>query len=206
MLRAIDRLCENGISRHSDLIFPIVFRILIGCGTRITETLHIEKNDVDLKNGTLILRHTKDAKERIIPIAASLIEKCRLYATKCQVFRSFNSTPWFFPNIHGVPYSSNTAYNLFRKTLSAAGISHGGKGKGPRLHDLRHTYAVRILNRWVQAGNNLTTALPYLAIYMGHEGMKASQRYLRLTTTMFPEIVRTVEKKYGWIIPEVNYE
>jgi integrase/recombinase XerD len=206
ILGEIDRLCKNGISRHSDLIFPVVFRILIGCGTRITETLHIEKKDIDLECGTLILRHTKDAKERIIPMAASLVERCRLYKTKCQVFRNFDFTPWFFPNKHGMPYSSRTAYDLFRKTLSIAGISHGGKGKGPRLHDLRHTYAVRVLNKWVQAGNNLTTALPYLAIYMGHEGLKASQHYLRLTAMMFPELLQTVEKKYGWIIPEVYHE
>ena len=206
VLKAIDLLCENGISRHSDLIFPIVFRILIGCGTRITETLHIEKNDIDLENGTLVLRHTKDAKERIIPMAASIVKKCRLYRTKCQVFRDFDSTPWFFPNRHGFPYSSETAYTLFRKALSIAGISHGGRGKGPRLHDLRHTYAVRVLNKWVQTGNNLTTALPFLAIYMGHEGLKASQHYLRLTATMFPELLQTAEKKYGWIIPEVYHE
>ncbi|MEA2084660.1 MAG: tyrosine-type recombinase/integrase [Thermodesulfobacteriota bacterium] len=188
VLGAIDRMCKKGISRHSDLIFPIVFRILIGCGTRISETLNIEKSDIDLKNGTLILRHTKDAKERIIPVAASLVERCRLYKTKCQLFRNFDSTLCFFPNKHGVPYSAGTAYTLFRRALSVAGISHGGRGKGHRLHDLRHTYAVRVLNRWVQAGNNLTTALPYLAIYMGHEGMKASQHYLRLTRTMFPEL------------------
>jgi integrase len=203
LLKAIDRLCENGISMHSDLIFPIVFRILIGCGTRITETLRIEKQDIDLENGTLILRHTKDAKERIIPIAASLVKRCSLYQTKCQVFRSFDSTSWFFPNKHGLPYSSGTAYELFRRALAVAEISHGGRGKGPRVHDLRHTYAVRVLNKWVQTGNNLTTALPYLAIYMGHEGLKASQHYLRLTATMFPELLQTVERKYGWIIPEV---
>jgi integrase len=206
LLKAIDRLCKNGISIHSDLIFPIVFRILIGCGTRITETLCIEKKDIDLENGTLILRHTKDAKERIIPIAASLVKRCCLYQTKCQVFRNFDSTPWFFPNKHGSPYSSATAYQLFRRTLSVAEISHGGRGKGPRVHDLRHSYAVRVLNKWVQTGNNLTTALPYLAIYMGHEGLKASQHYLRLTATMFPELLQTVERKYGWIIPEVCRE
>ena len=206
LLKTIDRLCENGISRHSDLIFPIVFRILIGCGTRITETLRIEKQDIDLENGTLILRHTKDAKERIIPIAASLVKRCSLYQTKCQVFRNFDSTSWFFPNKHGLPYSSGTAYQLFRRALSAAEISHGGRGKGPRVHDLRHSYAVRVLNKWVQTGNNLTTALPYLAIYMGHGGLRASQHYLRLTASMFPELLQTVEKKYGWIIPEVYRE
>jgi integrase len=206
MLGAIDSLCENGISRHSDPIFPILFRILIGCGTRITETLRIEKNDVDLENETLTLRHTKDAKERIVPMAASLAERCGLYRKKCQVFRDFDSTPWFFPNRHGLPYSSGTAYSLFRRALSVAGISHGGRGKGPRLHDLRHTYAVRVLNKWVRAGNDLTTALPYLAIYMGHRGLKASERYLRLTATMFPELIQTVEKEYGWIITEVYHE
>ncbi len=206
ILGAIDSLCKKGISTHSDLIFPVVFRILIGCGTRITETLCIEKKDIDLESGSLILRHTKDAKERIIPVAASLVKRFRLYQKKCQVFRNFDSKTWFFPNKNGLPYSSETAYSLFRRALSVAGISHGGRGKGPRLHDLRHTYAVRVLNKWVQAGNNLTTALPYLAIYMGHEGLKASQHYLRLTATMFPELLQTVEKKYGWIIPEVYHE
>jgi len=206
ILSSIDRLCEKGISPHSDLIFPIVFRILIGCGTRITETLRVERNDVNLEDGTLYLRHAKNAKERIIPMAASVVEKCRLYGTKCQVFRRFASSRWFFPNGDGVPYNSGTAYQLFRRALSVGGISHGGKGKGPRLHDLRHTYAVRVLSRWVQEGRNLTTALPYLAIYMGHEGLKASQHYLRLTATMFPHLIRTVEEEYGWIIPEAYHE
>ena len=139
-------------------------------------------------------------------MAASLVEKLRPYRAKSQLFRRFDSFHWFFPNKQGVPYRSDTAYRLFRKALSVAGISHGGKGKGPCLHDLRHTYAVRVLNRWVQEGKSLTTALPYLAIYMGHEGLKASQHYLRLTATMFPELIRTVENKYGWVIPEAYHD
>jgi len=206
VLGSIDRMCKNGISTHSDLIFPMVFRILIGCGTRITETLRIEKRDVDTDNGTLFLRHTKNVKQRLIPIAASLEGKLRWYATVCQAFRRFDSSPWFFPNRNGVPYSSCTAYQLFRKALLVSEISHGGRGKGPRLHDLRHTYAVRVLNTWVREGKNLTTALPYLAVYMGHEGLKASQHYLRLTATMFPQLIRTAEKEYGWIIPEAYHE
>jgi len=145
VLSSIDRLCKNGISTHSDLIFSVVFRVLIGCGTRITETLCVEKNDVNLENGTLFLHHTKNRKERLIPMAASVVEKCRLYSAKCQLFRRFDSSPWFFPNRHGVPYCSHTAYSLFRKALSVAGISHGGKGKGPRLHDLRHNAEFRIM-------------------------------------------------------------
>lgn len=206
LLATVDRLCASGISSHSDLVFPLVFRILLGCGSRITETLHIEKKDVDLENGTLLLLNTKNRKERIIPMAETLVERCREYVANSQSVRGFHSSRWFFPNKEGTPYNSATVYGVYRKALHLAGISHGGRGKGPRLHDLRHTFAVRVLNRWVREGRNLTTALPYLAIYMGHEGLKASQHYLRLTAVMFPELIRTVENEYGWVIPEAYHE
>lgn len=206
LLGTVDQLCATGISTQSDLVFPVVFRILIGCGLRITETLQIEKKDVDVENGTLSLRNTKNSKERIIPMAESLVLRCREYENNSQFISSFNSSRWFFPNKEGIPYNAGTVYGLYRKVLRLSDISHGGRGKGPRLHDLRHTFAVRVLNKWVRDGKNLTTALPYLAIYMGHEGLKACQHYLRLTAVMFPELIRTVEKEYGWIIPEAYHE
>lgn len=206
LLSTIDQLCATGISIHSDLVFPVIFRILIGCGSRITETLQIEKKDVDVENGTLLLRNTKNRKERIIPMTESLVRRCREYMCSSQSISSFNSSRWFLPNKKGLPYNSSTAYVLYRKVLRLSDISHGGRGKGPRLHDLRHTFAVRVLNKWVRDGKNLTTALPYLAIYMGHEGLKACQHYLRLTAVMFPELIRMVEKEHGWIIPEAHYE
>ena len=205
ILNIVESMCASGISCHSDLVFPLVFRILIGCGTRITETLRIQKKDVDIENGTLLLLNTKNRKERIIPMAASLTQRCQEYLAKCQFIRSFSCSPWFFPNANGVPYHSASVYAVFRQTLRLAGISHGGRGKGPRLHDIRHTHAVRVLNRWVREGRDLTTALPYLAIYLGHEGLKASQHYLRLTAVMFPHLISTVEKEYGWVISEAYH-
>jgi len=206
VLTTVDRMCAGGISSHSDLVFPLVFRILVGCGTRITETLQVERKDIDLDNGTVLLRNTKDRKQRIIPMAESVAQRCREYVSNGQFVRGFNLSRWFFPSREGRPYTSTTLYHVFRKALRLSGISHGGKGKGPRLHDLRHTFAVRLLNRWVREGRNLTTALPYLAIYMGHEGLKASQHYLRLTAVMFPELIRAVEKEFGWVIPEAYHE
>lgn len=205
ILGTVDQICSNGITRHSDRIYPLVFRILIGCGTRITETLHIEKQDINLEQGTLLLHKTKNQKERIIPMADSLTSRCRDYVAMTRSLRGFDSTRWLFPNAAGVPYNARSLYGVFRRVLRLAGISHGGKGKGPRLHDLRHTHAVRVLNKWVREGKDLTTALPHLAIYMGHEGLKASQHYLRLTAAMFPDLIRTVEKEYGWVIPEAYH-
>ena len=206
LLSTADRLCVKGISGRSNLVFPLVLRFLIGCGLRITETLNIQKNDVDLETGSVVLLHTKNGKQRIVPMAPSLVLRCRQYRADSHGTRGFAAAPWFLPNKDGRPYSSGTLYCFFRQVLRVAGISHGGRGKGPRLHDLRHTFAVRLLNKWVQEGKNLTTALPYLAIYMGHEGLKASEHYLRLTARMFPDLVKAVEKKYGWVIPEGYHE
>ena len=145
VLATVDDLCASGISSHSDLVFPVVFRILVGCGTRITETLHIEKKDVDLENGTIVLLNTKNRKERIIPMAETLVERCREYVANSQSVRGFNSLRWFFPNKEGAPYNSATVYGVYRKALRLAGISHGDRGKGPRLHDLRHYADSRIM-------------------------------------------------------------
>jgi integrase len=147
LLGTVDQLCATGISAHSDLVFPVVFRILIGCGSRITETLQVEKRDFDVKNGTLSLRRTKNRKERIIPMAESLVRRCQEYVCNSESIRSFNSSPWFFPNKKGIPYYSGTAYDLYRKALRLSGISHGGRGKGPRLHDLRHYVESDIMGR-----------------------------------------------------------
>jgi len=206
LLLSVDVFSKKTTSEHASLVLPLLFRILIGCGLRITEALTIEKQDVDLEKRTLLLLNTKNKKERLIPIADSLCEACRKYALKIQFLRNAKESKYFFPNPEGKAYSSATAYSLFRQILRLAGISHGGRGKGPRLHDLRHTFAVRVLKKWVLEGKNLTTAMPYLSIYMGHMGLKATQHYVKLTSDMFPELIKTVEDKFGWIIPGAYHE
>jgi integrase/recombinase XerD len=79
-----------------------------------------------------------------VPIAPSLIERLRRY-TKAVHFTPADSL--FFPNPLGGVYSISTFYHIFRRVLYESGISHGGRGKGPRLHDLRHTFAVHCLER-----------------------------------------------------------
>jgi len=206
LLTNIDISCKKTTSEHASLVFPLLFRILVGCGLRITEALNIEKHDVDLEKGTLLLLNTKNEKERLVPMADSLCEACRKYTFKIQVVRKANESKYFFPNPEGKAYAADTTYARFRQALWFAGISHGGRGKGPRLHDLRHTFAVRVLKKWVLEGRNLTTAMPYLSIYMGHSGLKATQHYVKLTSDMFPELIKTTEENFGWIIPEVYHE
>jgi integrase/recombinase XerD len=206
LLTSVDTFCEKTTSEHASLVFPLLFRILVGCGLRITEAISIEKQDVNLEKGILLLLNTKNEKERLVPMADSLCEACRKYAFKIQLIRKTNESKYFFPNPEGKPYPARTAYARFRQALWHANISHGGRGKGPRLHDLRHTFAVSVLKKWVLEGKNLTTAMPYLSAYMGHVGLRATQHYVKLTSDMFPELIKTVEKSFGWVIQEAYHE
>lgn len=206
-LKAILKVCDeipmetSSPNRH--IILQLLIRMLYGCGLRISEALALTIDDVDLKNGTLKIRSTKFDKERIIPMADSLVDRCRSYTMKIHAGHMGNHP--FYPSPQGCHYSSSTIYILFRKIIWQAGISHSGKG--PRLHDMRHTYAVHCLKKWVLEGCDLTNCLPYLSVYLGHEDMRGSQRYLRLTSDLYPDITAKVEKICSSVMPEVeSYE
>ncbi len=206
ILRVVDESCNEEPVTQLEKELPIIFRLLIGCGFRITETLNIRRDDIDLEDMTILLRKTKNMKERIVPIADSLNERLQVYLGRTELIPGYFDSGLLFQNGHGKPHEGSSVYIKFREYLWKAGIPHGGRGKGPRLHDLRHTYAVRVMNKWVRDGHNLTTSLPYLAIYMGHSGLKASQHYLRLIVQMYPHLLGMVDDCYGWVIPEVQHE
>ena len=89
---------------------------------------------------------------------------------------------------------------MFRDLLRNAGISHGGRGKGPRVHDLRHTFCVHCLQRWISQGKDLTTALPLLTTYMGHNDFSATEQYLRMTAEVYPEVSQLMQDQYGYVV------
>lgn len=159
---------------------PIIFRMLYGCGLRVSEALKLQVKDVDLANGILTIKETKMDRDRLIPMSGSLTEVCTKYADKTWWDKD---TDYFFMAPDHTMISPNTVYGKFRIYLRAMGIPHGGKGQGPRLHDLRHTFAVHALQGWVTGGNDLTTMLPLLSVYMGHKSVRATSRYLSLEGT-----------------------
>lgn len=89
---------------------------------------------------------------------------------------------------------------LFRKLLYQSGISHGGRGKGPRVHDL-HTFAVHRLIQWYEEGADLNAKLPFLVAYLGHKDFTGTQKYLHLTAELFPNLIKRTNEQFGGIIP-----
>jgi len=198
IFQAADCIPSDGRSPMRHLIMPEVFRLLYCCGMRVSEVVQLRVSDVDLAAGILTVREGKFSKDRLVPLTPSMMGRLRRYAA---FLGEGDSSSMFFPTVDGKPYSKGTIYHIFRQLLWKCRIPHGGRGRGPRLHDLRHSFAVHKLESWYKQGADLGVKLPLLAAYMGHKNLVSTQWYLHLTPEIFPDIVNRLEKYAGHAIP-----
>jgi integrase/recombinase XerD len=196
--QAVDALKPTARSPLRHFIMPEVFRLLYGCGFRVGEVLKLRVRDVDLNQGIITVRQGKFRKDRLVPPALALVNRLRKYAAN---FEKRRPDAIFFPGPNGGPFSLRTVYTLFRKLLLQCGIPHAGRGKGPRIHDARHRFAVQALLRWYRDDADLDAKLPLLATYLGHQNLSGTQRYLHLTAELFPEITARADAAFGGVIP-----
>jgi integrase len=180
----------------------LLFRLLYGAGLRISEALALRIGDYDQESGVLCIRESKNRKDRLIPLAPKLAKRV---ISHIQRFPGSVDTPLFLSprRTHEITYARIAA--VFQGALlPRAGLPPRRDRKGPRIHDLRHTFAVHRLENWFRAGENVEAKLPYLAAYMGHANIQDTYYYLRITQSFFPEIVRRLEAEVGDIIPPVE--
>jgi integrase/recombinase XerD len=203
LFKAIDRYPTHPLTnRH--LVDPLMFRMIYGCGLRVSEAINLKLKDIDTKEGTITILNSKNGKDRLVPIADSLTKRCRDYLRTVHIFG--RSETYFFKSSSGLRLDRNTAYHRFRDYLWSAGIPHSGHG--PTIQDFRHTYCVHRLKKWVLEGRDLNSLFPYLSAYLGHADFRGTQYYLRLTADLYPHIIAKTEAALGYIIPErsTDYE
>jgi integrase len=192
--------CTEVPYRH--WIMPLLFRILYGCGLRVSEALHLKVRDVNLLTGVLTIWDGKFNKDRLVPLSTELLERCHAYVKQIHMFSEPDD--YFFPSPNKQPITIGNIYKNFRKFLWKARISHGGWGKGPRVHDFRHTFCVHCLKNWVLEGKDLAAYLPVLKTYLGHHSFRDTSQYLRLTAELYPDITAKVEYAFGHVIPAMG--
>lgn len=192
--------CAEVPLRHR--IMPLLFRLLYGCGLRISEALNIRLQDIDLNAGVLTVIDGKFNKDRLVPMSEENSRRCRGYVKEVHLFSDDNT--YFFPAPDSQAVTKGNVYKNFRRFLWQARISHGGWGKGPRLHDFRHTFAVHCLRQWVLQGKDLAVYLPILKTYLGHDSFRDTSLYLRLTAELYPDITAKVEHAFGHVIPSMG--
>lgn len=203
MFDAIDNYPPSRMS-YRNSVDPVLFRFLYGTGVRISEALNIVLNDINMQAGIVTIRAAKNMKDRLLPMADGLTK--RIVSFVDDFHRYSDRNMWLFPGCHnGIMgrMDKSTAYNHFRDYLLMADIPH--TAIGPRIHSLRHGFAVKCLKNWVLAGNDITNMLPYLSAYMGHSDFRGTQYYLRLTSDLYPEIVQRTEAEFGYVIPEGGF-
>lgn len=199
---ASDRLEVNGSMDSAANVIPVLLRTLYGTGIRISEALSIKVKDVNLNDKYFIIRQSKNGKERMIPFSDSLSYAYKQYQDSLPLIQGPGD--FFFVKRNGQRCNRKVIYVWFRKVIWKAGIPHGGKSHGPRLHDLRYAFSIHSLAKMSETGLDLYYSLPILSEYLGHQSLEATEKYVRLTSEMYPGLLSDVTNICIYAFPKAD--
>lgn len=200
LLAAADSMTPTAKSPSRHVVFPAMLRTVYACGLRISEARLLRAGDVDLDRGLLTISsgNAKFNKGRVVPMSDALALRLGKYE---RAMGARGPSAPYFPSPKGF-WQTPSIGRIFRALLDAAGIPH--TDDGPTVHSLRHSFACHRIMRWAREGEDVNALLPLLASYLGHEGPKGTERYLRLTAEMMPDLREKLEVELAWVIPGVS--
>ena len=180
-------------SPHS--LRPHTYRTLLGLlystGIRIGEALALTLEDFQSAEQRLYIAQGKFRKARWIPLSTSTCRALQYYLHKRLKMRPRSPDSPLLLNQRSRRLTHCTVHQTFHYLLRQCGIRHG-KLTGPRIHDLRHAFAVHRLLAWYRDGQDLNSRLPWLATYLGHVDVRSTQVYLQAT----PELIAQVHQRF----------
>jgi integrase/recombinase XerD len=171
--------------------YGALFGLLAVTGMRVGEVIALKDHDVDLSQGVLTIRQSKYNKTRILPVHRSTQEALRTYARCRDKLVPIRTTDRFFVSSRGSELNHSIVRHAFIQASRLIGLRSPADRLGPRIHDLRHTFAVRTLTDWHRQGINPEQRLPLLSTYLGHT--KVSDTYWYLTAV--PELLAAVNTR-----------
>lgn len=183
----IVRLMEAAATmRSSRRLKPLTLKTLIGLlaatGLRPGEAAALTDRDVDLRAGVLVIRESKGGKSRQVPIHRSAVEALENYARARDRLVPHRGGASFLVFDDGTSLAMGTVRRWFCEVSTACGLrkrlEDGRYGRGPRLQDLRHTFATGRLVEWYRAGLNVPLQMPKLAAYLGHSSVGCTYWYI----------------------------
>lgn len=210
IFQAADNVIQRDSKADSYLVieFPVILRILYSCGLRIGETVKLTTNDVDIDKGFLRLVNTKGDKQRLVPMSTTMTDILTKYCMVMGLLGKRNE--WLFPSAKNNSHISDKAIKRrFEVILKTNGIVLENRKKyerGPCLHCLRHVFAFKSFSKAVQDGKLLNDAVPYLSLYLGHDSLYETEKYLKFSNEMFPESIDAFGGFMCDLLPEVDYE
>ncbi len=172
--------------------YETLFGLIASAGLRLSEALHLLDADVDLKHDSLTVRQTKFAKSRQLPLLPSVVDALRRYRRTRNRHLKVTADMPFFVSKTGKGPSSRQVCRVFAQLRQQLRWVNRGAHHAPRIHDLRHRFAVRRLILWHEKGTDVDEAMLALSTYMGHT--KISDTYWYLSAV--PELMAVAAEKF----------
>lgn len=199
---------SNQTNPWIQLEFPVILRLLYSCGLRLGETISLQIQDIDFDGAFLNLLRTKNRKQRLVPLGASMYDILDRYCSVMNLKAKTNA--YVFPGkTSDIPISPKSVRRQFDRIIQELKIEVPGRQlheRGPCMHCFRHTFAFQAFAKAERAGRPLDDSIPFLSTYLGHKSLNETEKYLKFSSTMYPEAMRSFEIYVEDVFPEVKYE
>ncbi len=187
-----------GLMRHASCLphplqsatYTTLFGLLAATGMRVGEAIALDHHDIDWRRALVTVRDGKFKKSRELPVHHTTLGALHAYANRRDRHRPHRRSPSFFLSSVGTRVVLQNFQHVFLRLLRLTGLDRG-PGRRPRIHDLRHTFAVRTLRDWYRTGVDVERRLPWLSTYLGH--VSPSSTYWYLTAT--PELLALASER-----------
>ena len=186
---------RRGAVQLDAVTFRTLLLLLYGAGLRFSEATGLTLADVDLAEAVLTIRATKFYKSRLVPIGPQLATVLANYMPlRPRGGLAQGEAAFLLANRDGTRLASSTVQAAFDALRRIAGV-HGAAGgrQIPRLHDLRHSFAVHSLTAWYRQGADVQRLLPVLSTYLGHADLEGTKVYLSMT----PELLQQASLRFA---------
>jgi site-specific recombinase XerD len=187
LLETARRLPDRPKGPHRGLIYETVFALLYGLGLRVGEVARLKVGDVDLSRNVLIIRQTKFAKDRLVPFGPNMAARLQRYLAEYFGVSSPDPVNPLFSFTQGKAVNPETISLTFHALVPKLALESRPGVAAPRLHDLRHSFAVGTLLRWYREGIDPNSRLLHLATFLGHVDPSSTAVYLTITSELLDE-------------------
>lgn len=212
LIDAADNLRSVKSKSNTDktsLIFPVLLRILYGCGLRVGETLNLCWDNIDFNKKLITIKKAKNDKQRIVPISDSLNDILRKFYDR-QIFDNPDAQLLFESSRRpGKPYLINTVGIWFSSILELAGIPNTRSTRYERTispHCLRHYFTFKSFLKSEAEGRTLEQTAPYLSTYLGHNNLYETEKYLSTDYSLYEDSHKRMNESIGDVFPVVQFE
>lgn len=186
-------LPDKGGTLHRGRSYHAMFAILYGLGLRVSEVCRLHIEDVELDRRLLVIRESKFNKSRLVPFGPRMEVMLRDYLLNRERGGCLPADTPLFSLRGGRPVNPGTVSQTFHHIVPGLSLDLPPGCSPPRLHDLRHSFAVGTLLRWYRSGIDPQARLLTLATFLGHVDVNSTAVYLNITMSLLQEANRRFE-------------